>query len=48
MNLDCVRNLGAGELTTYSGKTVPVSRLLAPAVRKAYLDFLFGKEGLEE
>lgn len=48
VNLDCVRNLGAGELTTYSGKTVPVSRLLAPAVRKAYLDFLFGKEGLEE
>lgn len=45
VNMDCIRTLCAGELTTYSGRKAPISRLLSAEVRKAYMAFLFRKEG---
>ena len=45
VNMDCILLLKGTELITYSGKTVPVSRLLSNQVRKEYMDFLFQKEG---
>ena len=44
VNMDCILRLGANELTTCAGKTVPVSRLVSGEVRRAYLDYLFPKE----
>lgn len=45
VNMDCIQHLKGNELITYTGKTVPVSRLLSNQVRKEYMDFLFQKEG---
>lgn len=45
VNMDCIRQLGTGTLVTYSGRTVPISRLLVSGVRQTYLNYLFQKEG---
>ena len=45
VNMDYIQHLKGNELITYTGKTVPVSRLLTNQVRKEYMDFLFQKEG---
>jgi len=45
VNMDYILHLKGNELITYSGKSIPVSRLLANQVRKAYMDYLFRKEG---
>ena len=44
VNMDYIRLFRSNELITFSGRAVPVSRLLSAAVRKEYLDFLFQKE----
>ena len=44
VNMDCIRQLGTGTLVTYSGQTVPISRLLVSGVRQTYLNYLFQKE----
>lgn len=44
VNMDCIRQLGTGTLVTYSGRTVPISRLLVSGVRQTYLNYLFQKE----
>lgn len=45
VNMDAIRRFGGAEITTYSGRSFPISRLLSQTVRKAYLDYLFEKEG---
>lgn len=44
VNMDYIQHLKGTELITYSGVTVPISRLLSNQVRKEYMDFLFQKE----
>lgn len=44
VNMEHIRQFQTSQLITYSGRTVPVSRLLSGAVRKEYLDYLFRKE----
>ena len=46
VNMAAIQRLGSLELTTYSGRTVPISRLLSGTVRQQYMDFLFQKEGV--
>ncbi|MGE4273719.1 MAG: LytR/AlgR family response regulator transcription factor [Desulfitobacterium sp.] len=47
VNLWQVAKLGAKELITHSGKTVPISRLLYRKVREAYMKHLFLEKGVE-
>jgi DNA-binding LytR/AlgR family response regulator len=47
VNLWQVSELGAKELITHAGKTVPISRLLYGKVREAYLKHLFLEKGVE-
>ncbi len=47
VNLWQVGELGAKELVTNTGKTVPVSRLLYAKVREAYMKHLFLEKGVE-
>ena len=44
VNMDYIQHLKGTELITYSGVTVPISRLLSNQVRKDYMEFLFQKE----
>lgn len=44
VNMDYIQHFKGNELTTCSGVTVPVSRLLSNQVHKDYMDFLFQKE----
>ena len=46
VNMAAIQRLGNLELTTYSGRTVPISRLLSGTVRQQYMDYLFQKEGV--
>lgn len=45
VNLSHVRSLDTKEITTYSGRRVPVARALVSQVRQRYTDFLFEDEG---
>lgn len=45
VNMESIRHLKGNELISYSGKVIPVSRLLTSQVRKEYMDYLFRKEG---
>lgn len=45
VNMDSILHLKGNELITYSGKIIPISRLLSNQVRKEYMDYLFRKEG---
>lgn len=47
VNLWQVDELGAKELRTQAGKTVPISRLLYGKVREAYMKHLFLEKGVE-
>lgn len=47
VNLWQVGELGAKELITHAGKTVPISRLLYGKVREAYMKHLFLEKGVE-
>jgi len=47
VNLWQVGELGAKELITHVGKTVPISRLLYRKVREAYMEHLFVEKGVE-
>lgn len=47
VNLWQVSELGAKELITHAGKTVPISRLLYGKVREAYMKHLFLEKGVE-
>ncbi|MEL1136559.1 LytTR family DNA-binding domain-containing protein [Desulfitobacterium sp. THU1] len=47
VNLWQVAELGAKELITHAGKTVPISRLLYRKVREAYMKHLFLEKGVE-
>lgn len=47
VNLWQMSELGAKELITHAGKTVPISRLLYGKVREAYMKHLFLEKGVE-
>ena len=47
VNLWQVGELRPKELITYTGKTVPISRLLYGKVREAYMKHLFLEKGIE-
>ena len=44
LNMDYIHSIEAGEITTYSGKTFPVSRLLAKDIKEHYMNYMFTKE----
>lgn len=46
VNLWQVSELRSMELITHDGKTVPISRLLYPKVRAAYMEYLFEEKGI--
>ena len=46
VNLWQIKEFTAAGLLTYTRETVPLSRLLYPAVRKAYMEHLFVEKGL--
>ena len=39
-----IETLSQGSVQTFTGKTLPVSRLLYPALQKAYMKLLFDRE----
>jgi len=47
INMEYIQTLNSRELTTFTGKTVPVSRLLHSQVKEAYMRFLFLEKGME-
>jgi Response regulator of the LytR/AlgR family len=47
VNMTSVISLNQKELTTCTGKMVPISRLLATSVREAYMQFLFAEKGVK-
>ena len=44
LNMDYIRSFESGEITTYSGRRFPVSRLLAKDIKEQYMNYLFTKE----
>lgn len=44
VNMSQIQSLSAGELTTYAGQRVPVSRLLQTRVRDRYMNYLFAEK----
>lgn len=44
VNMSQIQSLSAGELTTYAGQRVPVSRLLQTQVRDRYMNYLFAEK----
>lgn len=44
LNMDYNHSIEAGEITTYSGKIFPVSRLLAKDIKEHYMNYMFTKE----
>lgn len=48
VNMLQVEELSSGHIRTFSGKTVPVSRLLYPQLQKDYMALLFEQRGLSE
>ena len=44
VNMSQIQSLSAGELTTYAGPRVPVSRLLQTQVRDRYMNYLFAEK----
>ena len=44
LNMDYIHSIEAGEITTYSGKKFPVSRLLAKDIKEHYMNYMFTKE----
>ena len=44
LNMDYIHSIEAGEIATYSGKTFPVSRLLAKDIKEHYMNYMFTKE----
>lgn len=46
VNMGCIQELGSKELITYSGQSIPISRLLYGQVRKAYMENLFAEKGV--
>ena len=44
VNMSQIQSLSAGELTTYGGQQVPVSRLLQAQVRDRYMNYLFAEK----
>lgn len=47
INMEYIQSLNARDLVTYTGQTVPVSRLLHNHVKEAYMQFLFVEKGVE-
>jgi DNA-binding LytR/AlgR family response regulator len=47
VNMEHIRLLNARELTTYTNRTVPISRLLYAQVKEAYMRYLFLEKGVE-
>lgn len=47
INMEYIQTLNARDLTTLSGQTVPISRLLYSKVKEAYMQFLFAEKGVE-
>lgn len=47
VNMECIQELGARELTTYAKQSVPISRLLYGQIREAYMEYLFVEKGVE-
>lgn len=48
VNMLQVEELSSGQLRTFSGKAIPVSRLLYPQLQKDYMALLFEQRGLSE
>ena len=44
LNMDYIQSMEAGEITTYSGKRFPVSRLLVKNIKAQYMNYMFTKE----
>ena len=44
VNMMQIETLSQGSVQTFTGKTLPVSRLLYPALQKAYMKLLFDRE----
>lgn len=47
VNMEYIQSINAKEITTYTGQTVPVSRLLHGKVKEAYMHFLFLEKGVQ-
>ncbi len=47
VNMGCVQEISAKELTTYNKQKIPISRLLCGQVRQAYMEYLFVEKGVE-
>ena len=46
VNMEYINNLNQRNITTYGGKTVPVSRLLYNQVKEVYVQFPFTEKGV--
>jgi len=47
INMEYIQSLNARDLTTYTGKSIPISRLLYNNVKESYMQFLFLEKGVE-
>lgn len=47
VNMEYINNLTQREITTFAGKTVPVSRLIYSQVKETYVQFLFAEKGVD-
>ena len=47
VNMEYIQSLNTHDVTTYTGKTVPISRLLYNQVKESYIQFLFLEKGVE-
>lgn len=47
VNMEYIESLSQKDIATYSGQTVPVSRLLHGEVKEAYMQFLFLEKGVQ-
>lgn len=47
VNMEWIQTMTPGMLTTSSGKSLPISRLLYTEVREAYMNHLFAEKGIE-
>lgn len=47
VNMEYIKSLNTRDLTTLSGQTVPISRLLHNQAKEAYMRFLFAEKGVK-
>ncbi|MDD3767024.1 MAG: LytTR family DNA-binding domain-containing protein [Eubacteriales bacterium] len=47
VNMEYIQSINARDITTYTGKSIPISRLMYNHVKESYMQFLFLEKGVE-